>query len=779
MSAEAFKKMGDACYGQKVWERAIECYTKAIQLDPRFVEAYNNRGASNYNLQRYEAAIDDYDRIIELDPKDALAYNNRGIAKNKLQQYVAAIADFDIAIQLDQRYTEAYYNRGLTKEQIHQYQAAVDDFGKVIQLAPQYAMAYRDRGNAKNDLQQYQAAIVDFDKAIQLDPKDSKAYYNRGNSRYRLQQYKKAIIDYDMAIQLNPKHTNAYYHRGISKSYLEQYESAIADFDMATQLAPKDAYPWQGKGLVYYFQKNPAWAKVCFSRGAYLGLPSYRNLFLFFDDYPTAPFLTMRLIQEQVSPEDFGKIANLIHTTFRQCHSLYTFITHQSLHREKNYTTANWKKWLGIINYYMGDPIVAHQLLSGLVREGSQDLMIYYFLILSCYDFAEDEEPFIAKAFDIAQKIKGRQDQNILTEEQLLDYYYAGHIFILDEEPEDALCCFSTIQKNFLPACYMTMLLSQEQEDYAKRDELVSIIIEKEEKLGEKGYAHGLQEHFLDLNKDKLHQPFAYYFHYFEISAAIDLLADMIPANAPFKVKRASQQKAFYDLFKVHPKDLEVTRLKADVAPVLEAWEHQLKSSKEKSAFIGLEATQLQLAQKKLGVRETFFNLQEAAANGELELVFGLHIQDFKLKVNDYKELLDYFYLNGHFTEYQKLMLHFYILDQGFRQQQPSKFHIAGMKDGVKKAISEGLSILTGIVIGNIIPGLSTLAAVAIGAASAFGASYAKGALAELFITFYKTTYDKPRTYAAFKAAFEVFIAKEKERLGSSFENRYPIDELK
>ena len=96
--------------------------------------------------------------------------------------------------------------------------------------------------------------------------------------------------------------------------------------------------------------------------------------------------------------------------------------------------------------------------------------------------------------------------------------------------------------------------------------------------------------------------------------------------------------------------------------------------------------------------------MQEAASIGELELVLGLHIQDFKLKVNDYKELLDYFYLNGHFTEYQKLMLHFYVLDQGFRQQQPSKFHIAGMKDGVKKAISEGLSILTGIVIGNIIP---------------------------------------------------------------------------
>ena len=86
--------------------------------------------------------------------------------------------------------------------------------------------------------------------------------------------------------------------------------------------------------------------------------------------------------------------------------------------------------------------------------------------------------------------------------------------------------------------------------------------------------------------------------------------------------------------------------------------------------------------------------------------------------------------------------------------------------------------MLTGIIVGNIIPGLSSLAAIAIGAASAFGVSYARGALGELFIEFYKSESDKPRPYAAFKEAFEVFIASERERLGSKFEGRYPIEEL-
>jgi tetratricopeptide (TPR) repeat protein len=67
----------------------------------------------SYNyLDQYKRAINDYTRAIELDPEDAMAYNNRGIAYADLGQYKQAIRDYDRAIELNPEYAAAYNNRG-------------------------------------------------------------------------------------------------------------------------------------------------------------------------------------------------------------------------------------------------------------------------------------------------------------------------------------------------------------------------------------------------------------------------------------------------------------------------------------------------------------------------------------------------------------------------------------------------------------------------------------------------------------------------------------------
>ena len=47
---------------------AIDDYTRAIDLNPNYVEAYNNRGAIYNNIREPELAIADFDKVIELDP---------------------------------------------------------------------------------------------------------------------------------------------------------------------------------------------------------------------------------------------------------------------------------------------------------------------------------------------------------------------------------------------------------------------------------------------------------------------------------------------------------------------------------------------------------------------------------------------------------------------------------------------------------------------------------------------------------------------------------------
>jgi len=84
----------------KRWDKAIEDFTRAIDLDPNNVSAFTNRGGANDELKRYEEAIEDYNRAIELDPNNAYTYYNRSLAKEKLGMDDEADADYAYAKKL-------------------------------------------------------------------------------------------------------------------------------------------------------------------------------------------------------------------------------------------------------------------------------------------------------------------------------------------------------------------------------------------------------------------------------------------------------------------------------------------------------------------------------------------------------------------------------------------------------------------------------------------------------------------------------------------------------
>ena len=44
-------------YNQNKYEEAIECYDKAIQINPNYSEAFNNKGLALGDLNKYEEAL--------------------------------------------------------------------------------------------------------------------------------------------------------------------------------------------------------------------------------------------------------------------------------------------------------------------------------------------------------------------------------------------------------------------------------------------------------------------------------------------------------------------------------------------------------------------------------------------------------------------------------------------------------------------------------------------------------------------------------------------------
>ena len=81
-------------------DAAISDFTKALQLDPNFIEPYLKRGLLFGKLGRFEDSVADNTAAIAIDPENILAYNNRSAAYKALGKLDEARADIEMLKRL-------------------------------------------------------------------------------------------------------------------------------------------------------------------------------------------------------------------------------------------------------------------------------------------------------------------------------------------------------------------------------------------------------------------------------------------------------------------------------------------------------------------------------------------------------------------------------------------------------------------------------------------------------------------------------------------------------
>jgi tetratricopeptide (TPR) repeat protein len=62
------------------YNEAIQCYDKALEINPRDAKAWNNKGLAYADMNKYNEAIQCYDKALEINPRDAEAWYNKGLA---------------------------------------------------------------------------------------------------------------------------------------------------------------------------------------------------------------------------------------------------------------------------------------------------------------------------------------------------------------------------------------------------------------------------------------------------------------------------------------------------------------------------------------------------------------------------------------------------------------------------------------------------------------------------------------------------------------------------
>ena len=118
----------------KQYQKAIANFTKAIKIEPKFINAYLKRCEMYYKLGNHQGILDDCKRIISINPS----------------------------------IVEAFYYQGIAHYSLGYVQGAIDSYSEVIRQKPHYASAYYGRGIAYRDSQKTGAAIKDLQIAGEL-----------------------------------------------------------------------------------------------------------------------------------------------------------------------------------------------------------------------------------------------------------------------------------------------------------------------------------------------------------------------------------------------------------------------------------------------------------------------------------------------------------------------------------------------------------------------------------------------------------------------------------
>jgi len=115
-SLSQYIKEGLDCYRNKNYDRAAECFKKALKLNPKKAEVHYNLGLTYQAKKMWNEAIDQYQKALELNPEDAEAHNNLGIVYYNKGEYRKAIEEFKLALCIDPGFKMARKNLRLLEE---------------------------------------------------------------------------------------------------------------------------------------------------------------------------------------------------------------------------------------------------------------------------------------------------------------------------------------------------------------------------------------------------------------------------------------------------------------------------------------------------------------------------------------------------------------------------------------------------------------------------------------------------------------------------------------
>ena len=288
-TADDFFLKGYVAHMDEDYDKAIESYQRAVEINPDYWQAYYNEGISYNHKGNYIQAIQSKIKSYQLNPKFLLA-NSRN--PYEMSNYELAIQYYYQAIELRPRMAASYYDNWfaygeeVVKKEVvggnismkripptrsmmqrkDYYEQAINSFQKAINVKADFEDAYYQMGYALFWENKFDQAIESYQKAIDLKPDFAEAYHEMGYVYYWENKLDQAIESYQKAIDIKPGYAKAYHKIGDTYRRKEKYDQAIQAYQKAIDVDPDYWLAYHNMGIAYQNLCNRTKTEECFEK---------------------------------------------------------------------------------------------------------------------------------------------------------------------------------------------------------------------------------------------------------------------------------------------------------------------------------------------------------------------------------------------------------------------------------------------------------------------------------------------------------------------------------
>lgn len=265
--AQAYYDSGTRDFQSGARQAAIDQFTKAIELDPSFIQAYDARATTRFVMKDYADAITDCDKVLGLTHDDEHVYLIKGLCRYYLHDLQGALKPLNTAVLMNTNDAMALVMRGTVLGELRKWDDAVADFTRAIQLNPDGANAYFGRAHCELFLKEYEKSLADISDSIEMDGTFAPAYSLRAEVKSYLKDRAGAFADANAGVKLGSSDIRCYLARVAVEASWDDFSHASNDLEIATQINPTNSDIYLCRALVEQKCGNIQAALADYTRG--------------------------------------------------------------------------------------------------------------------------------------------------------------------------------------------------------------------------------------------------------------------------------------------------------------------------------------------------------------------------------------------------------------------------------------------------------------------------------------------------------------------------------